>query len=196
MSSLRLGKNTPVANDVCKDYAIFARFRKITKTVAEEFDKVAGSMMIGNLLRIYINSKGGDALAGFYIYESLAKAREGGVITQGVVKSECISIAILVLQGCETRYVYESSELCFHPISGSMPKWSTLPNGTFNREAILDCMDEAEYSVSVLRDKMYEILARRSVLSARQVGVLCENNATLTAKEALDLGFVDKIINV
>lgn len=196
MSSLRLGKNTPVANDVCKDYVTFARFRKITKTVAEEFDKVAESMMIGSLLRIYINSKGGDALAGFYIHESLAKAREGGVITQGVVKSECGSIAILVLQGCETRGVYESSELCFHPISGSMPKWSTLSDGTFNREAILDCMDEAESGVSVLRDKMYEILARRSVLSARQVGVLCENNATLTAKEALDLGFVDKIINV
>lgn len=186
MSSLRLGKNTPV----------FARFRKITKTVAEEFDKVAESMMVGSLLRIYINSKGGDALAGFCIHESLAKAREGGVITQGVVKSECGSIAILVLQGCETRGAYESSELCFHPISGSMPKWSTLPNGTFNREAILDCMDEAEYGVGVLRDKMYEIFARRSVLSARQVGVLCENNATLTAKEALDLGFVDKIINV
>lgn len=130
---------------------------------------------------VWINSPGGAASQGFSIYEMLRYGNKE-VVTIGT--GEVYSIAALILQAGTTRYLTKYSRYMIH-------------NGTvwYGQPMEVDRMPGHVRSVNLDTKTYQEILAERSGLSMRRIKRLCEDETFLTAEQAVELGFADKVLD-
>ena len=163
-----------------------------TVVVADVINKKMAQQVIGQLLlleqedpkkdiKIFINSPGGDADAGFAIYDMMRFIRPK-------VKAVCTGItasaAVIILLGAakEDRYSMPNARILIHqPSTGVM--------GT-----AADIQIEAGEIIK-FRDKINRLIAKETGQSIEKVENDTRRNFWMTGEEALRYGLVSKIVN-
>ena len=130
-------------------------------------------------INLIISSTGGDEGGGWAIYDALCLTRSKII---GNCFGECMSIAALVLQGCDTRLLSPNCRFMIH-------------NGSFSIESQpLEKVRAAVGEENILTQMYYEKLAERSEISVDKVKQLCNNEAYMSAEVAVGYGFADGIL--
>lgn len=163
-----------------------------TVVVADVINKKMAQQVIGQLLlleqedpkkdiKMFINSPGGDADAGFAIYDMMRFIRPR-------VKAICAGItasaAVIILLGAskEDRYSMPNARILIHqPSTGVM--------GT-----AADIQIEAGEIIK-FRDKINRLIAQETGQSIEKVENDTRRNFWMTGEEALRYGLISKIVN-
>lgn len=163
-----------------------------TVVVADVINKKMAQQVIGQLLlleqedpkkdiKMFINSPGGDADAGFAIYDMMRFIRPK-------VKAICAGItasaAVIILLGAskEDRYSMPNARILIHqPSTGVM--------GT-----AADIQIEAGEIIK-FRDKINRLIAQETGQSIEKVENDTRRNFWMTGEEALRYGLISKIVN-
>lgn len=163
-----------------------------TVVVADVINKKMAQQVIGQLLlleqedpkkdiKMFINSPGGDADAGFAIYDMMRFIRPR-------VKAICAGItasaAVIILLGAakENRYSMPNARILIHqPSTGVM--------GT-----AADIQIEAGEIIK-FRDKINRLIAQETGQSIEKVENDTRRNFWMTGEEALRYGLISKIVN-
>lgn len=138
-------------------------------------------------LTVFVNSPGGRVFDGLTIYQSLVtRPGENHFVIQGVAAS----IASIIPMAGDTITMHQSSRFMIHNPMGP----SAIAFGTSDdlREAADDTLKTAELLDSV-RDTLVDIYAARTRLSRSDIIQRMEKETWLTAREAYDAGFADRI---
>jgi ATP-dependent Clp protease, protease subunit len=130
-------------------------------------------------ISLVIGSAGGEEYSGWAIYDTLCLARSKII---GQCFGECMSIAVLILQACDTRLLAPNCRMMIH--NGS------LTAGSLSYEKFQALIKEE----NLITQKYYEALAERSGLSTKKVIELCNQETYMSAEEAVNHGFADGIL--
>ncbi len=134
-------------------------------------------------INFYINSPGGSVSAGLAIYDTMQFLR-CDVATYSIGLSASMG-AVLMAGGTKgKRYVLPNSRVLLHQplISGTM------------QGAATDLSIEAE-EILRLRGDLYRILAQHSSKDEQQIEKDCDRNLWLNAKQTLEYGLADGILD-
>lgn len=129
-------------------------------------------------ITIVLNSNGGNVNDGYAIYDSMRAARSKITVEVSGVAN---SAATIVLLGADKKLCYENAEIMVHDGTSSA-------NGA---------MRDVENQVAFLkreRESYYGLLAKNTKKDKNFWERMCASDSYFSAKEALKLGLVDKII--
>ena len=130
-------------------------------------------------ITLVISSEGGNAKAGFEIYEAIRSLRSP---VTGLVSGSAGSMALVVLQACTKRSMLPKARLHPHQIS------------TLYESSCPDSQRAIEVRMSEYEDRLVNILLEKTGISSRQAVLnVLDANGYFEAEEALRLGFVDEI---
>ena len=128
---------------------------------------------------IYINSPGGSITSGMSIYDTMNFIKSN-VITIGL--GMCASMAAFILSSGHKRYALPNTEIMIHqPLGGAQGQET-------------DIKIAAERIIK-LKEKINKILASNTKQTYEKITKDTERDNFLSAKEALDYGIIDKIID-
>ena len=127
---------------------------------------------------IYINSPGGSITAGMGIYDTMQFV-SSNVITIGI--GICASMGAFLLACGDKRYILSNTEVMIHQPLGGAEGQAT------------DIKIAAERIIK-LKQKLNNILAKRTGKTIKRITIDTERDNFLDAKEALKYGLVDAII--
>lgn len=128
---------------------------------------------------IYINSPGGSITSGMSIYDTMNFIKSN-VITIGL--GICASMAAFILSSGHKRYALSNTEIMIHQPLGGAQGQAT------------DIKIAAERIIK-LKEKLNKILASNTKQTYEKITKDTERDNFLSAKEALDYGIIDKIID-
>jgi ATP-dependent protease ClpP protease subunit len=135
------------------------------------------------LVTIYISSIGGDVVYGLQIYDLL---REYAGEKTGIIIGAAASMAPVIFQACDKRILMRHAQVLIHHVSLSIcPSIDALKD-----------QDEYKRMIASLEDKqgrINKILLSRSRITPDDLDALCKKDEYISAEEALNLGFIDKI---
>ncbi len=135
-----------------------------------------------NDIHFYINSPGGSISAGLAIYDAM-QFLHCDVVTYCIGQSA--SMAAILLAGGKTnkRFILPNARVLLHqPLLLEAMKGSATDLDIESREILR------------LRDRIYNILAKHTRQSVEKIEKDCDRNFWFEAKEAVDYGLVDKIL--
>jgi ATP-dependent protease ClpP protease subunit len=139
---------------------------------------------------ININLLGGDTLTGLTIFQML---REYGGHVTGKVFQRCESSAVVILQGCDTRIAYPSSEFLIHHARN----FAGFDSGMFHEDLSLNerGKQKAQQLLAARDETLKALLYRASLVgtSREQLLEVFERDENILATEALKLGLIDQI---
>lgn len=175
-----------------RSYDIFSRLLKDRIIfLGEEVNETSASLIVAQLLflesedpskdvHLYINSPGGVITAGMAIYDTMQYIKcDVSTICVGMAASMG---AFLLAGGAKgKRFALPNSEIMIHQPSGGAQGQAT------------EIQITAEWILRT-KQKMNEILAANCGRSAEQVAADTERDHWMTAKDALDYGIIDHII--
>lgn len=127
---------------------------------------------------LYINSPGGSVSAGLAIYDTM-KYIKPRVVTIGI--GMCASMGAVLLSSGDERMVLENTKVMIHQ-----------PLGGCNGQAS-DIVIVANEIIRI-KQKLYEILAKNTKKSTKEIEIDCERDHYLDANEAKDYGLIDEIL--
>jgi len=131
-------------------------------------------------IKLYINSPGGSVSAGLAIYDTMQYIKPD-------VATICVGLAasmgaVLLAAGAKgKRYALPNSKIMIHQVMGGAQGQAS------------DIKIQAEEILKV-RDNLNNILSRHTGKPLKQVEKDTDRDYYMTAKEALDYGLIDKII--
>lgn len=131
-------------------------------------------------IQVYINSLGGSVSAGFAIYDTMQYIKcDVSTICVGMAASMG---AMLLLSGTKgKRFALPNSEIMIHqPLGGASGQAS-------------DIMIHAEKIIEI-RKRLNKIISERTGQDLKKVEKDTDRDYFLSAKEAMDYGIVDKVI--
>lgn len=188
-----MNKTTPNTKEKERDEeGLVARLlRTRTIVVADEIDKKLAQRIIAQLLlleqedpkkpiKIFINSPGGDADAGFAIYDMMRFIKpEVKAICTGITASA----AVIILLGAskKNRFSLPNARILIHqPSTGVMGSAADI---------------EIEASEIIkFRDKINRLIAEETGQTVEKVEADTRRNFWMSGEEALKYGLIDKII--
>ena len=130
-------------------------------------------------LIVHIHSPGGDVDEGFGIHDILVAS---GKVIETRIEGLCASIATVIALAGTTRQITENSEFMIHnPWGGSMGDADEL-------QKYADQMKDVE-------KKIIDFYASKTGTGKKALDEMMKNESWLTAKQALDMGFVTEIIS-
>ncbi len=133
-------------------------------------------------VNLYVNSPGGSVSAGLAIYDTMQYLR-CDVATYNVGLSASMGAIILCGGAKGKRYLLPNSRTLLHqPLIGGVMEGSAT-----------DLCIEAEEIIR-LRKVLYEIISSRSGKDMATVEKDCDRNKWLDAKEAIEYGLADQIL--
>lgn len=131
-------------------------------------------------ISIYINSPGGSVIAGLAIYDTMQHIKSD-VSTIVVGMAASMGSFLLAAGTPGKRYALPNSEVMIHEVLG----------GTEGQATVVKIQAER---ILKLRDKMNGLLAKLTKKSISKINKDTERDYFMSAKEALDYGIVDKIL--
>ena len=131
-------------------------------------------------IRLYVNSPGGDAYAGFAIYDAMQFVKPD-VQTYAVGMAMSAGALILAAGAAGKRYVLPNSKVMIHQGSGGF------------RGTPADIQIQAKEILSVTR-RYAEIIATHTSRDVEQVMRDIDRDRFMTAAEALEYGVIDEIV--
>lgn len=129
-------------------------------------------------ITLFINSIGGKAIAGLRIAEAISASR--APIT-GLVVGTADSAAFVILQACKRRTAYKHATLMFH-------------GGKINCRINAPDFDEQLQAVRRSDREFMDKLSKRSGQPTEQLSAWADADKQFFATEALDLGFLDEVV--
>lgn len=129
-------------------------------------------------ITLYINSPGGSCDDGLAIVDVM-KSINAPVI--GVVKGIAMSMGAIIITACDERKAYCDSKFLIHQPLGSTEGQATQ-------------MAISLRSIEHTKKRLYNIISETTGQPYDKVFKDCERDNYLTAKEALDYGLIDEII--
>lgn len=174
-----------------RSYDIFSRLLKERIVfISGEINDALANNVIASLLyldsishddiSIYINSPGGSVSSGFAIYDTMQFiASDVSTICVGMAASMG---AFLLSSGAKgKRYALPNSDIMIHqPLGGAEGQASDI-------KIVAD-------RIILLRKRLNKILSKNSSQPLRKIEKDTERDCYLDAKEALDYGLIDKVI--
>lgn len=124
-----------------------------------------------------IDSLGGSTAAGIEIYNTIK--RHAGYVT-GIVEGLAASSASVILMACDTIIMPSNAMMLIHK------PWGCL---TGNADAMRECADRLDKGEAC----MVAAYRGKTGMDAAKIEKLMAAETLLTAEEALNLGFADKI---
>jgi len=133
-------------------------------------------------ISFYINSPGGSVSAGLAVYDTMQFLR-CEVATYSIGMSASMGAILLAGGARGKRYVLPNTRVLLHQplISGTMYASAT------------DLAIEAEEIIRVRKD-LYKILSHHTGKDVAQIEADCDRNLWLNAKQALEYGLADSIL--
>jgi ATP-dependent protease ClpP protease subunit len=133
---------------------------------------------------IRMNSPGGEVTEGLAIHNMILEQRRSGLTVRCRIDGMCASIATVIACAADTVEMAENAFYCVHfPMSGGGLA-GARSDELRERADLLDSMTRLIVPVYVAKTGMSEDEVRK----------LMESDKLISAQEALDLGFVDKLI--
>lgn len=133
-------------------------------------------------ITIYINSPGGSVTAGFAIVDAINRAKnkcEVSIICTGIAASMGAFILSCGTKGL--RYVTPLSEVMIHqPLGGTQGQAS-------------DILITAKH-IKRVKDNIIKILSQNTGKSIKTIAKDCDRDYFMDAKEAIEYGIADKIL--
>jgi len=131
---------------------------------------------------VKLTSTGGNIGLGFAMYDIMkASPLKFIVETYGY----CCSAAMLPLMGADYRVASKHCQFLLHEAF-----MSTEEPMSMNKKNLMDHHKELDY----LFNNYCKVIAKRSKQPVKLIKRLCSEEATLSAKEALELNLIDKIL--
>ena len=175
-----------------RSYDIFSRLLKDRIIfLGEEVNATTGSLVVAQLLflesedpgkdiHLYINSPGGEVTSGMAIYDTMQYIKcDVSTICVGMAASMG---AMLLAGGAKgKRYALPNAEIMIHQPSGGAKGQATE-------------IQIAAENILKTKKKLNELLAAATGQPVEKVAVDTERDHWLDAKEALDYGLIDSII--
>lgn len=165
------------------------RIIRLNKTIdSEEADKIIEQLLKLNTLKckkditFYINSPGGSVSDGMAIYDTMQMLK---CDIKTICVGRCSSMAAILLSGGTKgkRYITPNSEVMIHEVS------------SFNMGKIGELKINFEHS-NTLNERVIKLLAHNTGKKEKQIrNDILLKDRWFTAKEALNYGLVDHIIN-
>jgi len=177
-----------------RSYDIYSRLlRDRIVFVGGEIDDDMANLVVAQLLflsnedphadiNMYVNSPGGSVSAGMAVYDTMQYIRPD-------VRTYCVGMAasmaaILLIGGApKKRYILNNSRVLIH---------QPLIHGTLIGPAT--DLDIQAREIIRLRRRLYEILAKHTGQNADQIERDADRDKWLDAKEAIEYGAVDQIL--
>lgn len=133
-------------------------------------------------IRLHIDSDGGWVESWSAI---VAKMNETNIEFTGVVFGKALSSGLMLLLHCHKRCAYSAAKILFH--------WggSSIRNSEF--AALMAGKDPMEYH-RIRLSRMAQIVSDRTGISIEKLHELALYESSLTADQALELGFIDEIL--
>lgn len=134
-------------------------------------------------LQLYISSNASDYLNILSIYDAIQSI-------SNPISAYCIGLvsncAVLLLAACKKgrRFILEHSQIALREIYG------VIGSGGNQQTEIEILANE----MASQRETFESLLAKHTGLSVEEIHDLCYNDTRLTPKEAIEKGFVDKIV--
>lgn len=136
----------------------------------------------GGPINMVFNSPGGSVIQGLALYDYIRDMRASGIEVNTTSFGYAASMAGVLLQSGDRRYMTENSYMMIHEVS----------SGTYGKVA--EMRDDIEFSER-LWEKCLDILVERSNMTKRQLkNKVARKDWWLSAEEALKFGFVDEIV--
>jgi ATP-dependent Clp protease, protease subunit len=135
-------------------------------------------------ITISITSDGGNVGAGLCVYDMirLYPGRKTGVVI-GFARS----MAVTILQACDTRKCHLHSRILIHNVS---IEDSITIDKLKNPEKIKEMIDDMEAS----QKRIYQIIKDKTGKTEDEIVIACQKDSDMTSEEALEFGLIDEII--
>lgn len=134
-------------------------------------------------IRIRMNTYGGDCVTAFVLHNRLRELSRGGAKLTCVIDGVSMSAGTIIMSACDVVEANPASLIMIHKC------WSFLFGG-YNADELRDLANEHDaYDKAMIT--AYE---RKTKLSATVLSHLMSETTYMTGKEALEKGFVDKLI--
>ena len=160
--------------------------------LTEEVNNQTASLVVAQLLylegqdptkdiSLYINSPGGSVTDGMSIYDTMNYIKcDVSTICMGMAASMG---AFLLSAGTKgKRYALPNSDIMIHQPRG----------GAEGQAADVEIVAKR---LAFLREELYKIMAANTGMSYEEMAYACDRDNYLTAKKALEMGFIDEIIS-
>ncbi|TAJ78715.1 MAG: ATP-dependent Clp endopeptidase proteolytic subunit ClpP [Gallionellaceae bacterium] len=132
-------------------------------------------------IHLYINSPGGSISAGMAIYDTMQFIKPD-VSTLCIGMAASMGAFLLQAGAKDKRFALPNATVMIHQ-----------PLGGFQGQAT-DIEIHAKYILS-LRERLYTLMAQHTGRSVEEIARDSERDNFLTAKEALDYGLIDQVLN-
>lgn len=133
-------------------------------------------------ITIYINSEGGDLDQGKAIYDIIKNSKR---YVRGVVYGEASSAASLILQACDERTMSENSYIMVHlgeEATGGHPSNKKRWDKKYEKDT--------DWMMKVYLEKIKE---KKPRFTKNKLTEMLRFDTILSAKEAIDLGLLDRV---
>jgi len=131
----------------------------------------------GKELHVYIDTYGGDVFAGTSIYAELSR-RNGKTV--GIVDSKCMSAGTIIMMGCDEIEVSPSAIIMIHdPIT-------SVYGGISDVEKTLELLN-------TVKESILNAYGAKAKVSREELAKLMREETYMTAQQAVELGFADRI---
>lgn len=134
-------------------------------------------------IEVRICTGGGSVRAGLGVYDFLRQYR--GKKT-GIVWGYALSMGAIILQACDERLCLPHSSVLIHHVNTESVSLDELEDP--------DRLNLLRKSMQEDQETLYKILVARTGKSKEKVRKACKRDESMTAKEALEFGLVDRII--
>lgn len=149
-------------------------------TASNEFTDMLKELN-GKPLKIHCNSYGGSLFAGTAMYCALSEYK--GKKT-GYIGALCASAATFPMLACDKTYMTSASGYCAH-----LPMTGVAVFG--NRQDIQEAADEVINDLKQIENVMIDAYQRKTKMGAEKIRNILEKDEVLSAKQAIEYGFVD-----
>lgn len=129
---------------------------------------------------MYINSPGGSVTAGMAIYDTMKNIKPK-VTTIATGMAASMGAFILFAGEKGRRYAMSNAEIMIHQPLGGTSGQATE-------------MEIATKHITNTKKKLYKIMSENSNMTVKAVEKACERDNYLTPEQAIEMGFIDKII--
>jgi ATP-dependent Clp protease protease subunit len=127
-----------------------------------------------------INSGGGEVDAGFAIYDAISITKNK---TVAYCFGMCQSMATILLQACDKRYLSPNCRFMVH-------------NGSLGVECSFDEAMALSKEYKLQNVISQQILAKRATISLAKIKKLCYSTTYMSAEECCQAGFADGILEI
>ncbi len=137
---------------------------------------------------LQINSNGGNAVGGLQAYDALRFSRAPIL---GLVTGDCLSTALVLLQGCSLRFALEHSRFLFHHVANMV---SVKLSPVSDVEAIKRSHEQEIAQLKLKQESFNKIFLERTKMKQADLEFFLQTETKILVPQALRYGLIDHVV--